>query len=614
MIRAFIQATRLLTNRERRVVVAVMIGQSILALLDLFGVALLGLVAGLSAASISGVTPGIITKIVSLLGLENIDVGHVALLFAGVAGLLLVLKSVLSFFLTRQAFKFLARRQARISTDLARELLDLPLVEVQRHSSQEVAYALTKGVNAATLGVIGSMIIIVSEVSLIAVLAIGLSFIDIWVMVFTVTFFCVVGFALHRMLSGWAARLGSRMSEAEIQSYSLVQEALRTYREITVSARRKLYVNHFRSLRWDAAAVLADVQIMNQISKYVFEIAIIIGGGILIVTQLASRDVAAAVAVIAVFLAAASRIMPSLLRLQAAALESRVGIELSRPTFNLAEILGFKPGRAEDAEYASAEILRKTVLGMSTEHKGFRGEVRMVEVSLTYAGAERRAVDDLTMFVGQGSSLGIVGSSGAGKSTVADLMLGVVHVDSGNIQISGLDPTEAVDRFPGAVAYVPQDVAVIAGTIRENVALGLPKNSVSDERIIDALTRAHLYHFLLEERDGLETLVGENGVQLSGGQRQRLGIARALLTNPQLLILDEATSALDAETEKILSDTIAELEGEVTLIIIAHRLATIMNCEQVAYLHEGKLIGMGTFSEVRQMVPQFDNQAKLLGL
>jgi ABC-type multidrug transport system fused ATPase/permease subunit len=591
-----------------------MIGQSILALLDLVGVALLGMVAGISAASISGVTPEIISKAVTALGFEDENLTHIALLLAGVAGVLLVLKSVFSFVLTRQAFKFLARRQARISTDLANELLAQPLVDVQQHSSQEVAYALTKGVNAATLGVIGSMIIIVSEISLITVLAIGLSFIDVWVMIFTVTFFGILGFALHRTLSGWAARLGSRMSTAEIESHALVQEALRTYREITVSARRKLYVDRFQSLRWDAAAVLADVQIMNQISKYVFEIAIIIGGGILVFTQLASRDVAGAVAVIAVFLAAASRIMPSLLRLQAAALEIRVGIELSRPTFNLVRVLNFTPGAGKTGGQSGQEVLQKTMQGLADEHYGFTGDVRLIDVSLTYAGSEKKAVDNVSIIVNQGSSLGIVGSSGAGKSTVADLMLGVVHADSGKIEISGLSPAEAVEHFPGAIAYVPQDVAVISGTIRDNVALGIPQDVLSDNIIINALTRAHLYQFLKDERDGLETLVGENGVQLSGGQRQRLGIARALLTNPQLLILDEATSALDAETERLLSDTISELEGEVTLIIIAHRLATIMNCEQVACLQEGRLVGVGTFSEVRQLVPQLENQAKLLGL
>jgi len=164
------------------------------------------------------------------------------------------------------------------------------------------------------------------------------------------------------------------------------------------------------------------------------------------------------------------------------------------------------------------------------------------------------------------------------------------------------------------MGYVPQEVAVMTGSVRENVALGVGLEAIDDELVWEALNRAQLADFLRERRDGLETLVGEEGMRLSGGQRQRLGIARALYSKPRLLVLDEATSALDADTESLISQTLDALAGQVTTIVIAHRLATVQNCDQVLYLAEGHLLASGTFEQVRRAVPDFDRQAQLLGM
>jgi len=207
-----------------------------------------------------------------------------------------------------------------------------------------------------------------------------------------------------------------------------------------------------------------------------------------------------------------------------------------------------------------------------------------------------------------------VGPTGAGKSTIADVILGVIEPDAGMVSMSGLPPDQAVMQWPGAVAYVPQDITVVDGSIRQNVGLGLPEALIRDDLVWESLERAHLAPLVREDRDGLDTVVGENGVRLSGGQRQRLGLARALYTRPRLIVLDEATSALDAETEQAVSAALDELEGYVTLVIIAHRLATIRHCTSVAYLEDGRIRARGTFDEVRAQQPNFDRQAELLGL
>jgi len=179
--------------------------------------------------------------------------------------------------------------------------------------------------------------------------------------------------------------------------------------------------------------------------------------------------------------------------------------------------------------------------------------------------------------------------------------------------ISGLSPLEAIAKWPGAISYVPQDVVISAGTIRENIALGYPIEEATDELVLEALKVAHLDTFVLELPDGIDTQVGERGARISGGQRQRLGIARAMFTRPHLLVLDEATSSLDGETEANISDAIHALRGTTTVVIIAHRLSTVRDADRVVYLSQGKVISTGTFDEVRKKVHDFDQQAKIMG-
>ena len=214
----------------------------------------------------------------------------------------------------------------------------------------------------------------------------------------------------------------------------------------------------------------------------------------------------------------------------------------------------------------------------------------------------------------KGTSIAFVGPSGAGKTTIIDILMGVLNPDSGAVLISGLPPLIAVAKWPGAVSYVPQDVVIAAGTIRENISLGYPLSEATDELVMGALKVAHLDKFVADLPNGIDTQVGERGTRISGGQRQRLGIARAMFTQPHLLVLDEATSSLDGETEASISEAIHALRGATTIVIIAHRLSTVRNADTVVYLSKGKVLATGTFDEVRKAVPDFDHQAKIMGL
>ena len=610
LIAATREALGLLDKRSRRLLAAISALQLLLALMDLAGVLLIGVVAALGTASISGEAIPILGNLIQSVTGASAEYGNPIIVLAVLAGVLLILKSVLSFLVVRRSFRFLANRQAMISSRLAEFLLSRPLLYVQRRSSQETTYALTGGVNAATIGVLGGAVVIVAELAMLVVMAAGLLYVDALLAAFTALFFIVVGLTLNKALGGWASRLGSELTYAEIVSATAIYEAIRSYREVTVSGRRGFFVQRFQALRWKAAFVQSDVQVLGQVSKYIFEVALIVGGAILVASQFLSKDLVAAVAILAVFLAAASRIMPSLLRMQQAVIGIRTAASTAAPTFELhRELEGeFAPDAVDQ------EMLDRIVAGLGSDHAGFEPTLTVEGIEVRYPGALEPAIAHASLFVPAGSSLALVGPTGAGKSTLADLILGVVEPDEGTVLVGGVKPWEAVSRWPGAIAYVPQEISIVNGSIRANVALGLPETAIDDELVWEALTRAHLADMLRTEREGLDTIVGEHGVRLSGGQRQRLGLARALFTRPQLLVLDEATSALDAETEHAVSRALTELRGTVTLIIVAHRLATIRDCAQIAYLEGGRVTALGDFDSVRAAQPNFDRQANLLGL
>jgi ABC-type multidrug transport system fused ATPase/permease subunit len=207
----------------------------------------------------------------------------------------------------------------------------------------------------------------------------------------------------------------------------------------------------------------------------------------------------------------------------------------------------------------------------------------------------------------------IVGPTGSGKSTLIDLMLGVLSPTSGNIRIFGISP-EKVPESHIRVGYVPQRVYLTDGSIIENICFGESPDEWDESKVWTVLDKVLLKDFVHNLPQGLRTGVGESGSKLSGGQRQRIGIARALYLNPDLLVLDEATSALDAISESEITKTLERVEGELTTVVIAHRLSTVLNADKIVYLHKGQIQGIGTFDELRISIPDFDRQAELMGI
>jgi ABC-type multidrug transport system fused ATPase/permease subunit len=342
---------------------------------------------------------------------------------------------------------------------------------------------------------------------------------------------------------------------------------------------------------------------MPLVSKYVIESVVILGALLLSAIQFVLQDATHAIATLAIFLAAGSRIAPAALRIQQGALQMKSSLGVSLPTLELIERL--KGHKAE------TYFMNKT---NSDNYLGFKAEIALEKVSFRYPNSPEKTIDDVSLKIAEGKIACLVGPSGAGKTTLVDLILGVIAPSSGNVLVSGVSPLDSIKKWEGAIAYVPQDVTIINGSILENVCLGYNTDEIELEKVWNAIRLAELEEYVKSLPNGLNTQVGERGTKISGGQRQRLGIARALSTSPKILVLDEATSSLDGQTESDIANSIQALKGEVTVITIAHRLSTVRSADVVLYLDKGSLIFQGSFDEVRKNVPDFDRQALLMGL
>ena len=597
------RSLRILPRADRTKVVAVVFLQIGLGFMDLAGIALAGVLGGLAISGVASRQPGNrVQGVLDFLNLGQLPLQTQALVLGLAISVLMVGKTIISILFTRRTIFFLSRRGAILSAVLISKLLGQPLQRVQERSMQQTMYSLTAGVNSITVGVLGTAVSLVADLSLLLVVAIGLFIVDAIIAISTFAIFTLIGFILYRLMSVRAKDLGMRQSQLSISSSEKIMEVLGSYRELVVKNRRSYYSRIIGQRQLDLANNTAEMMFMPQIGKYVIEITVVIGSLIIAGIQFSLQDAAHSIAVLSVFLAASTRIAPAVLRIQQGALNIRGSLGTATPTLELIEQLG------------DAEEIETVDDALETGHSGFDPEVVVQSVSLTYPSKEVAAITDVSIEVKVGSSIAIVGPSGAGKTTLVDALLGVLEPDFGTITISGYKPLEAIAKWPGAISYLPQDILISNGTIRENVTLGYPSEIVSDELVWNALKLAKLDVFVSGLPKGLHTYVGDRGTQISGGQRQRLGIARAMLTLPKLLVLDEATSALDGETELGITEAISDLHGKVSIIMIAHRLSTIRNADVVYYMDKGLVIAKGSFDEVRKLVPDFDHQAELMGL
>ena len=594
----------LILDKQDRVKLGFITGiQILMDFLDLLGVIAIGALGALAVQGIESKTPGNrVGFLLRLLHLQSQTLQtQVAILGIG-AGVLLIAKTALSIFFTRKTFFFLSYRSAKISADLVSKILSKNLLYIQRRGTQETLFMVTDGVKGILVDMLAISVTVVTDIFLLGIIAVGLLVVDPVVACVTALLFALVGFSLYRLMQVRAKDLGLQNTELRIRNNQKILEVLNSYRESVVRNRRKYYSDQIGKMRYSLANVTAEYSFMPYISKYTIESTAVIGLLVLSGIEFGSKNAVHAVSTLAVFMAASSRIAPAALRIQQGLISIKQATGSSESTFTLIEELRETSDDTSDpSDY-------------SFTYTDFTPSLVIEDVSFEYAESSNFSLSKMTINIPAGSSVAIVGPSGAGKTTLVDLILGILEPNAGKVLISGLVPSEAFKKWSGAIAYVPQNVMVSTGTIRENVGLGYPPEIATDQLVLNALQIAQLDSQVLAMPGGLDSPVGENGSQISGGQRQRLGIARAMFTKPKLLVLDEATSSLDGQTEADVTAAIQSLRGRATVIMVAHRLSTARAADQVIYVENGHIRAIGKFDEVRSAVPNFDQQALLLGL
>ena len=597
------RSLRVIPSENRTKVILATLLQIGLSIFDLIGVAAIGVLGALSVTGIQSQQPGDrVLQVLTLLQIESFSFQTQVAILGFSACIIFILRTVFSIIITRKILFFLSRQGAQISAKLLNQLLGQSLLQIQSRSTQEIVYSLTVGVSSITLGVLATTVALIADASLLAILLFALFAVDYVMAITSLLFFGLMGYFLYRAMNVKAQELGVDISKFSVVNNEKLIEVLDSYRESVVRNTRQNYVKEIFKYQFKLADVRAEMQFMPSVSKYVIESGMVVGAVLIAGAQFAIYDASTAVATLSVFLAAGSRLGPAILRLQQNLIQIKGATGSAKPTLVLVDSL------------SDSRPLSDLATQLNREHDNFSANIELSGVSFTYPDQELPTLSSVDLKVARGQSIAIVGPSGAGKTTLVDVLLGLLEPNAGEVLISGVIPRKAIESWTGAIAYVPQNVAIVNGTIRENITLGYSVGSEFDQFVNEALKLAQLTELVEGLPNGLDTNVGERGTKLSGGQRQRLGIARALFTNPKLLVLDEATSSLDGQTESDISDAIRSLHGRVTVVLIAHRLSTVRTADQVLYLEGGKIISKGTFSEVRNAVPDFDTQAELSGM
>jgi ABC-type multidrug transport system fused ATPase/permease subunit len=593
----------ILSKRQKSKLLFLVFTQIAANVLDLVGIILVGLLGTLSINGLAAIEPGSRTgDILRFMGMEEISLQKQIAILGVVGAMVLISRTLLSLALMRRTINYLSEIGSEFATALISKFFSQNLSFINSKNSQDTLFALTRGVDSITVGILGASVSIVADFSLVIILTVALFLANPVVAICSTLIFGTFALVLYLILQKKAENLGTEFTRLTIESSTKTMETIDVFRELFVHGVRGNEIQKIQELRRKSTVVYSNISFLPSISKYGLEILIVGSTLFLSAVQFLLNDAPSAVGGLAIFLASSSRIAPAALRIQQSAIQIKSSTAPAFLAINL----------NNDLELLSNTNLEVKMIDHN--YLDFVPSIEVSHVSFKYALKQANAVNDICLTIPKGSTVAIVGPSGSGKSTLVDLILGTIVPDVGSILISNHEPIEAIKRWPGAISYVPQKINLIKGTIRENVALGYKNQEISDQEILKALEEARLDSDISNLPHGINTHMGDGGVKLSGGQLQRIGFARALISKPRIIVLDEATSALDAKTEESLSKSIQNMRGKVTLIIVAHRLSTVKHADLVIYLDKGSVEAIGTFEELRTLIPEFDNQAKLLGL
>lgn len=593
---------RLMTARERVTFFVLVFFRSLSGLLDVAGIALIGLLAGLAATSLDPNEPLVVFGI----SLPQVSQETLVVLVLVVLAVFAV-KAAVAVSLSRVITRFLARIESAQAVKIARYLFTGNLDTVQARTKGEILWGVMGSVSMAFSGLLVSLSTLITEGILLLLVAATFVLVDPIATVYVFVYFGLIIVVIQLVISRSLKRAGTDAARGNMDSMVAVDDLLGAYREVAIFRKQDFFIEKFGLARARLARGGATMTFLAGMPRYVVETALMLGVVIFVGFQFLTGQLASGLVVVGVFLTGGVRIMASLLPLQGAVANVKNQSEQAKVAHEFLQNAVLQQGlemiqASQSSGYASAR---------SDEAQGAL-DVVLDNVSFTYPTGSSPALDGVSLSIDQGQHVAFIGPSGAGKTTLVDLILGLIEPTQGSVVIGGRPPAETLDNRPGAISYVPQNPGIVSGSIAENVALGIEASLIDEAGVLEALTAANLHEFVAGLPEGIHTSVGSQADALSGGQIQRLGLARAFYEKPSLIVLDEATSALDAGAEALITKSLTNLGRDVTVIIIAHRLSTVQHSDVVFLLEDGKVTASGKFAHLRKTVPMVAEYVRLM--
>jgi ATP-binding cassette subfamily C protein len=579
----------LLPLGAQRYFVFYMIATTVVTLLDVVAMSLLAIVIG------PAITGG--TLNLPFIGEITPEMAPVLALSALV---LIIVKSILSVSLHWHATRRFAKYELEIGDRMFRAYINSSWEQRSKRSVAEITRIADAGIANTMAGFLLPLMRVPSSIFTFVLVLAVLLVVNPMISLIALVYLSLIALIVHQFVTKRALEAAQVNLEFSYRVAILMTEMMEALKELSLRNRLGDVAELVTTNRQRSVRARANGSILGIIPGFVFEAALI--GGIILVggASFIQGGLTAALTSVALFATAGFRLIPAINGIQGGIVQAVASIP------SATDVIG-------DLIASENDMKTSTTPADTAELAERPREMRLDNVRFRYPNASEDVIRGMSVDIPLGSSLGIVGPSGAGKSTLIDLLLGLSVPSSGEIRIDGHPLNAVLRQWRGRVGYVPQRVALFDGTIAQNVALTW-NDEIDRERVIRALERAQLGSLVASRAGGIDERIGERGVSLSGGQQQRLGIARALYTDPLVLVLDEATSSLDTKTEDEVTKSIKALQGEVTLISVAHRLSTIKDYDRVCYVDEGVIVSQGTFYEVAASLPSFAEQVLLAGL
>jgi ABC-type bacteriocin/lantibiotic exporter with double-glycine peptidase domain len=554
-MKSFPKAFSYLNRGEKNAYSAVLLARIILVSLDLAGVLFLGLT--FSLLSGTQIDPNSFSgKILSLL--SHYSGANTYLVVASSSLAFFLLKAGLSLGLNRIIASFGTRTETRMAVSIFRNVLSSKIEKEQNTGPKELLYAVTGSANSAFSQLFISISVATGEIALLATVSVVLAITHLPLFALTAVFFTIFTLAMARLVNGKTTIASKILQDASLDVTRASIESIENRRQIYTSARIDAFSAYFHDRKHVQADATSKLVLLGYLPRYLTEIALILGLCLLFLVKANSLVPGIDAQTVTIFAGGAFRIIASLLPLQATLSNlRRIDIE-SQMALDLAKT----PATQTDL---------KNAMGLDSDD---RPNISLVNVAYKF-NSTGEGINGISLEIPFGAVLAVRGKSGSGKSTFADLLIGLREADSGSISIGGFSPRLFQKRNPGGVAYVPQEIHLFDGTIAQNITLDFMNPNDAEPQIWSALEKSGLASFVKKLPRGINTPVGKYGHKLSGGQVQRMGLARAFYQNPKVLILDEATSALDEQTEKEVVDQLSYAKGSMTMIVIAHRPAAL---------------------------------------